>query len=313
MRVLLVAPRDGHSHLYIREAFQELGHQVQEFDYRNSNALLGWAGMSLQLRNLNKNCDFTLILKGESILPEVIRELKNCALWNFDAWYSMSPELVNGAKAARWFFTPSKGLLKEYGEMGINSFYLCEAASRQHAPCAIIPDSFKSDIAFIGTIENVAEREQWLTEVARAFPYRMKLWGSFGGRVPNAVHLGRPVYGNGGEDYGHNLVVSGSKITLDKSRTPEIEGAFSARIFRTLAAKGFLLMRKVQGIEAMFQPGVDLDVFETTQECIEKIRFYLDDEEARKIIAENGCRKVLASHTFVKRIEEMLMITDLGK
>ena len=320
MKILLLAPNDGHSHVYIREAFQDLGHEVREVDYRAIGQLRGLQTLHDYILRFCAGYDLTLILKGEMIAPGIIRQIKNCAVWDFDCWDCNAEWYIERAKAAKWFFTPCKGLVPKFREMSINAQFLLEGCSPKfHYPEPLVWEQqdwhmYASDVSFVGTIENIEGRREWLTAVAE-FVYnnelgKMHLWGSFGGApIPYAQHNGRPV----GEDSGLNKVATNTKINLDYSRRPDIDGGFSARIFRTLAARGFLLMRKVEGIEEMLQPGVDLDVFESTEECIEKIRFYLDDEEARKRVADNGYRKVLAEHTFVKRLTEMLKVIDYGK
>ena len=109
-------------------------------------------------------------------------------------------------------------------------------------------------------------------------------------------------------DAEHNKIVSSSKIMLDKTRAPDMTGGLSARVYRTLAAGGFLLMRDIAGLEKQFQSGRHLDTFKTTEECLKKIDKYLDRPYTMKSIKDTGREEVLKNHTWEKRIEQLIKL-----
>lgn len=62
----------------------------------------------------------------------------------------------------------------------------------------------------------------------------------------------------------------------------------SDRVYKILAAGGFLLTQPYPNIHTQFKIGADLDIFETKQELIDKIYYYLANFNKRKQIALDG-------------------------
>ena len=58
----------------------------------------------------------------------------------------------------------------------------------------------------------------------------------------------------------------------------------------------------------LFTPGKHFDTYNTVEECMEKIAFYLDNVKVRSDIAREGAKLVHAEHTFVHRMRRMLKI-----
>lgn len=81
----------------------------------------------------------------------------------------------------------------------------------------------------------------------------------------------------------HSEAVSRSKINLNFTH-----GGCSDRVYKVLASKGFLLTQPWPEMERDFKIGHDLDVFSNPQEYVEKINFYLKNEDVRERIAANG-------------------------
>jgi hypothetical protein len=70
------------------------------------------------------------------------------------------------------------------------------------------------------------------------------------------------------------------------------EGGASDRVYKVMAAGGFLLSEPWPGMEEDFTPGVHLDTFGSVDELRRKIGFYLLNDPLRVTIAENGLRAV---------------------
>lgn len=220
-----------------------------------------------------------------------------------NSWYAMDSKMLEQAKNVDVFLTPSGGMVENYRDMGINAHYLPEAADPEsHFPAKAVLEAqqkhYGSSVSFVGTVLGVVDRALWLKRIGERFN-DLKVWGSFPDPMIAPWHTGIRADG----DAAHNLVVSCSKVMLDYTRTPDIEGAISARVYRTLAAKGFLLMRHVKGLERQFIPGQHLETFRTTEECLERIERYLQDPERRERIAASGYEKVLRNHTWDQRVK----------
>lgn len=79
-------------------------------------------------------------------------------------------------------------------------------------------------------------------------------------------------------------------------------------MFDIMGCEGFLLTNYQAEIASLFEPGRDLVVYESFDDCLEKAGYYLAHEDERRTIAENGYRKICAHHTYDHRIAEMFEI-----
>ncbi len=100
-------------------------------------------------------------------------------------------------------------------------------------------------------------------------------------------------------------VLSKSKIVFNNA----IKNDLNMRLFETLSIGSFLLTDKTynNGQEEMFVDGEDLAVYED-EEIIEKVRFYLENENLREKIANRGNKLALSAHTYFHRTEELLNV-----
>ncbi|MCF8506728.1 MAG: glycosyltransferase [Caulobacter sp.] len=77
--------------------------------------------------------------------------------------------------------------------------------------------------------------------------------------------------------------------------------AQNMRIFETLTAGGFLLTDHASNLAAMFEPGRELDSFESPEEMMEKIAYWLARPEERAEVARRGQQRCLAEHSMELR------------
>lgn len=98
-----------------------------------------------------------------------------------------------------------------------------------------------------------------------------------------------------------------SKINLNMTMRP-IETGLSLRIWDVLGCGGFLISNYQAEIPEYFEIGKDLEVYESTEDLINKIDYYLRHDEERMEIAINGYEKVAKYHTYEMRLAEMIRI-----
>ncbi len=104
-------------------------------------------------------------------------------------------------------------------------------------------------------------------------------------------------------------VFRSSKINLNFTvRT--IKSGIPLRVFDILGAGGFLITNYQEDLAEYFTIGEDLVVYENEEDLINKVSYYLQHEEERIRIAENGYRKVKQYHTYRIRLQEMLDIAS---
>lgn len=98
-----------------------------------------------------------------------------------------------------------------------------------------------------------------------------------------------------------------SKVNLNMTvRT--IKSGIPLRVFDILGAGGFLITNYQADLANYFTIGEDLVCYESEEDLVEKVGYYLGHEEERESIARNGYLKVKQFHTYDLRLKEMLRI-----
>lgn len=100
------------------------------------------------------------------------------------------------------------------------------------------------------------------------------------------------------------LIFKITKINLNISLR-SIKSGIPLRAFDIMGAGGFLLSNFQADFLDNFIPGEDFEYFESQQDLLDKIDYYLSHEDERAAIAKNGHDKVASAHTYIHRIKEM--------
>ena len=101
------------------------------------------------------------------------------------------------------------------------------------------------------------------------------------------------------------LVFKQSKINLNISLR-SIKSGIPLRAFDILGSGGFLLSNFQADFLDDFVPGEDFDYYESKEDLLVKLEYYLNHNDERIAIAKSGHDKVAANHTFRHRVREML-------
>ena len=102
-------------------------------------------------------------------------------------------------------------------------------------------------------------------------------------------------------------VFQASRINLNITMRP-IETGLSLRVWDVLGCGGFLLTNYQAELPSYFEIGKDLDAYESQEELMEKVQYYLSHEEERVEIAIHGYEKTARLHSYENRLAEMLRI-----
>lgn len=76
-------------------------------------------------------------------------------------------------------------------------------------------------------------------------------------------------------------------------------------MFEIPATGAFLLTEE---LDNYFRVGIELDRFTTKEEMLEKVKYYLQNDKQREVIAENGKKKVLENYTFERYLSKLFQI-----
>ena len=144
---------------------------------------------------------------------------------------------------------------------------------------------------------------------------RTKLLTLLSEHFPVALYSDAPLSDAAGNDYRGTVdywtqmpkVFYNSRINLNVTMR-NIRTGLPLRMFDIMGCEGFLLTNYQAEIASLFEPGRDLVVYESFDDCLKKAGYYLEHEDERRTIAENGYRKICAHHTYDHRIAEMFEI-----
>src|SRR5207245_2108120 len=73
------------------------------------------------------------------------------------------------------------------------------------------------------------------------------------------------------------------------------------RDFEVPMSGGFYLAEHSDELADFFQPGVEIETWKTRDELLEKCRYYLAHDDARRAIADAGRERALREHTWEHR------------
>lgn len=89
------------------------------------------------------------------------------------------------------------------------------------------------------------------------------------------------------------------------------KSALNYRVFEVLASKGFLITDDLGDIGRMFEISKELEVYNSIDDLVDKVSFYLKHPEFTERIATMGYSNVIKSHTYTARARKI--IDDLKK
>jgi spore maturation protein CgeB len=290
MKILHVAVFSPNStNIWQADAFEQLGCEVIRFDYRKVAAEIGLDDRDMELVGICKDerPDITLFSKCNMMHVNVVKACNRYSttmLWMMDNWNNMDQELIDKVIHCDIAFFAGWRELEWGKSLNKNSFKLHGGYDpKLHHP---IDTEKIYNVTFIGNIH----------------PYRKKYVGLF-------KHI------EGVYNLEHSKVVSQSRINLNF-----VEGSGpSNRMYKIMAAGGFLLTNPWENLDLEFTPGIDFDIFENPLELKEKIDFYLKNPGVRETIAKQGHKTIKKydninyAKTIIEKYNEFNLEKTMGK
>jgi len=91
----------------------------------------------------------------------------------------------------------------------------------------------------------------------------------------------------------------------DKQRvernSPPAPRQIKGRVFEVPACGGFLLTQPAEDLDRYLKPGRDCATFESIDDLVDRVRYYLHHDDERRAIARQGYERTLAEHTYAAR------------
>ncbi|MCM1568340.1 MAG: DUF3880 domain-containing protein [Roseburia sp.] len=143
------------------------------------------------------------------------------------------------------------------------------------------------------------ERQELLSAIANHYPIDIY--------TPDKSYCLKNCTNHGPVDYYDfaPYVFKTAKINLNISLR-SIKSGIPLRAFDIMGAGGFLLTNYQADFLDYFIPGEDFVYFESYQDLMDKLAYYLTHEKERAQIARNGFEKVAEQHTYLHRVQEIL-------
>ena len=318
-KVLLLTPlsKPWDNGRYYKAGLEKNGHSVIAWDPASTD------NPSSEIPRIIKEQRPDFILHTKDELPaEVFQDLRK--LCKVIMWY---PDPVIPAwlppyvRACDVFLTMSEGLIREFQKYNASTFWLSQAFEPSFFNISGITEedenTFSTEVAFIG---NLSSKDQYLNRrdsLKRVIKegFRFKWWGP---KLPRKLSTLPLIFGSLGRSYGGRFVwgeeyakvAKLSKIFLAFDSLPHIRKSMSARMYTAVGCGAFYMCQYVDGIEEALEPGKEIVTFRSEQEMIDKIRYYLKNDDLRSKIAEAGRRRVLKEHTYETRIRQMIGIIE---
>ena len=324
IKVILLFPQQDHeTGVFIKNAFNSIGGSrgrttlQQTYDDINCEVVQTLDPKVLKPEQLTENLlqgiethkPDLIFMSSTASLADSARAVREAypaisrpklAMWNVDSerelsrWKSLFP-LVDQCDV---FFTKSHGSVELWrGEGFQHTYSLQQGIDRKvHNIPKLKQATHRHEVLFLGALD------WWHEDSCARITLINRLDKEFKISYSNTVKL----------EAASKLYYS-SLINIGSNHFPEVEGSVSVRDFKILGSGGFLLTNRVKGMENYFQEGVHCAYYDSVDDCVEKIRYYLDHNDEREEIAANGYKEVHDKHGYDDRMMEVLKTCGLLK
>ncbi len=109
-------------------------------------------------------------------------------------------------------------------------------------------------------------------------------------------------------------IFNATQVNLNLHSSTERDGVdpygdfINPRVFELAACGAFQLCDERSLLAEVFTPGEEIITFNNLSDLKDKISYYLEHPEARRVIAERARARVLCEHTYAHRMQQMLEI-----
>lgn len=251
---------------------------------------------------------------------EAVKETHSCLLIHYTPDSLNSPGMGSPLfrKALSMYdvcFTTKKRELESYKKLGSKRVFFCWQGydSSIHRPFKLSAEEhekFCSDVVFVG--QYMKYRAQLIEYLVKKVDCKIHLYGRGWNQGPTGQTLGTLERGwIYGDDYAK--VISGAKIALC-FLNKKVGDEYTTRSFEIPACGTMMLAERTKTHILLFEENREAVYFETAEELLDKVQYYLAHDEIRKCIAEAGYRKAASSgYTWRERMAECLkLIKNIG-
>ncbi len=251
-----------------------------------------------------KHCDIAWIEKGVTIRPGTLQFIKkhspnsilvSCSEDDMFARHSQTYWYLSGLEYYDIVFTTKVYNLTELETLGARrtELFLDAYDENLHRPIELSgleKAQFACDVGFVGSFENDrAERMLYLAEHGIKVTVYGNGWRGWIGKNPDLVIKDKPIYG---EDY--VKAINAAKVNLCFLRKINRDEVTS-RSVEIPACGGFMLGERTRRHLEFFEEGREAEFFDSNEEMLQKVKYYLEKNEERQKIAQAGRERCVKS------------------
>ena len=303
-------PRRGFSfeEVTFRGALEGAGHDVHPYDFVSRFQKVGRDAMNAELERFvcDIEPDFAMfVLFKDEIRPETIRRLTDAGIrtfnWFCDDHWRFDDFSRHYAPAFSLVATTHPESVPRYHASGYDHVVLSQWACNRYAFDRQGREP-EYDVTFVG--QRYGDRPK-IVDAIRKGGFNIRCFG-FGwdeGRIDPEEMV--RVF----ETSRINLNLSNSWTGKWWRRRP-VFGQIKARLFEVPGSGGFMLSEAVPHLDDYFATS-ELDTFVGTDDLLDKIGHWLENEDERVRVAERGYARVRAEHTYDHRFEAIFAAAGL--
>ena len=165
------------------------------------------------------------------------------------------------------------------------------------------------DAVFVGSLGRTQHRRSngILARAARRVP--IEFWGYGGLLWPPWSPVKR---GYCGEAWGIDMFRLLAEARIAINRHGSIAGSYAVnmRLYEATGMGTLLLTDNGKHLADVFAPGTEAVAYETSQELVDQVRYYLEHEDERAEIAAAGQARTLRDHTYGRRMKELAALLE---
>ena len=267
--------------------------------------------------------DVLLVLKGNILLSETLEKIRKASdvilvLWSYDSALRFS-NVLKGGKYYHIFYTYEPTDIQGLRKYGIQANFL---------PMAYDPDThfkledetYSRDISFVGVLNTYPTRKKILELIiSRHKNLDLEIWGTawtwYNPFLQYEYKIKRRALGKHIHNYNIppeevNKVYNATKICLNIHHRQSKEGV-NPRTFEIIGAGAFQLIDYKKELEDMFDIGREIVCYKNEADLLDKIEYYLENEDERNKIARRGHEIVKKKHTYKHRAETILSDVEM--
>jgi spore maturation protein CgeB len=322
LRILHVGPSlIGSTTVQRLKTLQDMGHQVTDINTEPSAEIVIYTpwlsrvqrrifghqdkvGANVRLLRAiqSERFDVLWIDKGLTIYANTLRRVREiqpgCRIVGYSPDDMMNPanqsgHFLEGLPLYHFFITTKSYHIKELAALGCPKILFVDNAydPRIHHPMNVIEDDrqrFGGAVGFIGQWEPA--RAESIRKLAMA-GISVRVWGMTWERmrhVPPALVLeNRPLWD---EDYARAICAFDIKLCFLRKCNRDQQ---TQRTMEIPACGGFMLAERTAEHQRLFKEGEEVEFFETDEEIIQKVHFYLEHSDKRRRIAQRGYERCI--------------------